>query len=154
MSANSDKKKTQASREDSFIMGDGDRFHSIIVSDTVRFDTITSAEAVITFFAIRRANGSYEIVNVNKTYANNKCISRNVHEKTGISAETVGDEINNLCTNVSVGVKQGTGITLKWHTLDLSGIEDIKEQISRIRAWNRVGVISPYADLPEGINLN
>ena len=44
-----------------------------------------------------------------------------------------------------------TGYKLKWHELDLSGIEDQAEQVAAIAAWGRVVV---RAELGGEISLN
>ena len=46
-----------------FVMESDDRFHSILVSDGVKYETAPDHETVLTFFFIRRANGLFEIVN-------------------------------------------------------------------------------------------
>jgi len=154
MSAKKKAQKAKPEQEAAFVMEGEDRFHSIIVSDAVHFEAPPTAEAIITFVVIRRASGLYDIVNVNKTFMGTECISRNVQMKKGISEKAVRNEVDNLRINLGMGVQKETGFLLKWHTLDLSDIEDMKEQVLRIKAWDRVGVQSPLSDLPPGLSLN
>ena len=70
-------------------MESDDRFHSILVSDGVRYETDPDHETVLTFFAIHRANGLFEIVNVMKTFRGDKCTLRNIQTKTDIPAHAI-----------------------------------------------------------------
>ena len=152
------KKPKEPEQEAAFVMAGGDRFHSIIVSDPIRFEVQPDTETIITYFVIRRAIGTFDIVNVLKTFQGDKCVSRNVQTKAGISAKAVGSEIDDIRINFALSIQKETGLALTWNTLDLSGVEGMKEQVLRIKAWNRVGVKSPLfgssADLPPGISLN
>ena len=60
--------------------------------------------------------------------------------------------------SLTKGIEKGSGKKLSWNTLDLSAVEDLKEQVLRIKAWDRVDVKSPLfnlsADLPRGVSLN
>ena len=51
-----------------FTMEADDRFHSILVSVGVRYETAPDTETVLTFFTIRRSSGTFDIVNVMKTF--------------------------------------------------------------------------------------
>lgn len=72
--------------EAAFVMEEGDRLHKILVCDGVRFQADTDAEIVITLFVIRRANGKYDAVNVNKTFQKDRCVSRTVQTNPNITA--------------------------------------------------------------------
>jgi len=134
-------------QESAFSMEPWDRFRCIIVSDGVKYDQDPDAETVITFFVIRRVSCLFDIINVVKTFKNNECISRNVQQKVGIMANRIDREVTDLTEVFSEGIKKATGLTLKWHILNLLDAKDMKEQVKRIKAWGRVGV-STFADIP------
>jgi hypothetical protein len=126
--------------EAAFVLAEGDRFHSIIVSDGVKFDLAPNHETVITFFVIRRHSGLCDIFQVMKTFKGNDCISRNVQSKLNILAGRIDQEIDAIKIHFTEGIRKITGFGLKWNTLNLADTEDRQEQIRRIRAWGRVGV--------------
>ena len=123
-----------------FVMEDGDRFHSIIVSDSIFFGAVKGVEMVLTFFAIRRASGNYEIVNVNKTFKGGKCISRNIQTKKNIFPQNLQSELTNVHKGFGDSIEEQTGFRITWHILNLSAVEDGDEQIKQIQDWGRVGV--------------
>lgn len=121
-----------------FVMDEGDRFDRIIVSDGVRYEKDGDAETVITFFVISRSGGSFDVVNVNRTFSGDDCVSRTVQAKTGVPADRVADEVDNVRIGFAMGVKRATGYKLRWHELDLSEVGDPAEQLRRIKQWGRV----------------
>ena len=125
-------------REAAFVMGDGDRFHRIVVSDGVRYEVDAGAETVLTFFVIRRASGLFDIVNINKTFRGKECLSRTVQGKRGIPAGRIANEIDAVRIGFALGIEKATGYKLKWHELDLSEVDDQAEQAARIKEWGRV----------------
>ena len=131
-------KRTSPETEAAFVMEAGDRFHRIIVSDGVRYEVDDEAETVITFFVIRRSSGSFDLVNVVKTFRGHRCASRNVQAKPGIPASRIADEIDAVRIVFALAIEKATGYKLKWHELDLSEVEDQAEQVARIKAWGRV----------------
>ena len=70
--------------EAAFTLGDGDRFHSILVSDGIRFEQDPHAETILTFFIVRRASGLHDLYHVLKTFKGDKCVSRQVQRKLDI----------------------------------------------------------------------
>ena len=122
-----------------FIMEAGDRFHRIIVSAGVRYECNPDAETIISFFVIRRASGGFDIVNINKTFRGEGCVSRTAQTKAGVPADRIADEIDSVRIGFALGVENATGYKLKWHELDLSGVPDPAEQVRRIREWGQVG---------------
>jgi hypothetical protein len=132
--------KKPAISEPAFVMGAGDRFHSIIVTDGIRFATEPDVEIILTFFAIRRASGLIDVVNVNKTFRGSECIKRNIQKKSGIPAGNIQAELGAIRKGFGGDIEAQTGQRLEWHILDLSGVEDSTEQVRLIRSWGRVGV--------------
>ena len=126
--------------EPAFTMEADDRFHSILVSDGVRYETAPDTETVLTFFAIRRANGLFEIVNVMKTFKGSKCTLRNVQTKADIPASAIAQEVNAVVSVFGGAIEKATGYKLIWHRLDLMSVESMQEQVRLIRDWGRVGV--------------
>ena len=122
-----------------FVMGDGDRFHGILCSRPVRFDDETKAEMILTFFVIRRANGTFTICNVNRTYdAKGNCVTRGVQGKEDIPADRIEQELRGIRETFSKGVEKGSGRKLEWDWLDLSEVTGMAEQVVHIKAWGRV----------------
>ena len=133
-------KKHQPEAEAAFVMGGEDRFHAIAVSDPIRFEMEPEAESVITFFFIRRGNGSCDAVNVNRIFDRGRCVSRTIQTKTGVPERRIREEPAATLRVFADGIERETGYRIKWNTLDLSAVEDRSRQIVRIRAWGRVGV--------------
>ena len=123
-----------------FTMGADDRFHSILVSDGVRYGTDPDAETVLTFFAIRRAAGTHDIVNVMKTFRGDKCTLRNVQTKTDIPAHEIAREVNAVVSAFGGAIEKATGYRLTWHRLDLMNVESTQDQVRLVKDWGRVGV--------------
>jgi len=122
-----------------FTMGAGDRFHSILCSRPVCFNDKEKDEAILTFFFIRRANGTYTITNVNRTYdARGKCVTRGVQGKKNVPDDEIEHEIQLVRETFAKGFKEATGRKLKWDYLDLSKVADPQEQVKRIQKWGRV----------------
>ena len=117
-----------------------DRFHSILASDGVRYETAPDHETVLTFFIIRRANGLYEIVNVMKTFRGDKCALRNVQTKMDIPAHAVAREVYAVVSAFGGAIEKATGYRLTWHRLDLMNVESMREQVRLVKDWGRVGV--------------
>ena len=126
--------------EAAFVMKTGDLFHQIFVSDGVKFEVAPSFETVITFFVIRRAAGTFEVVNITKTFNGDKCVSRNVQIKAGIPAKRIDREVADVSAVFAAGIEKATGYRIQWQRLDLSAISDYAAQITAIAAWGRVGV--------------
>lgn len=134
--------------EAAFSMGDGDRFHGILCSHPVRFDDQTKAEVILSFFVIRRADGTCTICNVNRTYdAKGNCVTRSVQGKEGIPADKIGNEIRELREAFSKGVEAGSGRRLEWDWLDLTKIEGVHQQVAAIAAWGRVDVKGEFSGM-------
>ena len=148
------KAKRKAPEESAaFIMEASDRFHGILCSRPVMFDDKAKAEVILTFFVIRRADSTYTICNVNRTYdAKGNCVTRSVQGKEGIPADRIEQEIRGIRETFSRGVEAGSGRKLEWDYLNLSDVVGMKEQALRIHEWGRVGV-SIAADIP-AIGLN
>lgn len=126
--------------EAAFVMEADDRFHSILVSDGVRYETAPDHETVLTFFVIRRANGLYEIVNVMKTFKGDKCTLRNVQTKANIPARSIAMEVAMVVSTFGDSIKEETGFQMNWHRLDLMNVESMQEQVRLVKDWGRVGV--------------
>ena len=134
--------------ETSFVMGEGDRFHKILVSEGVHYGGDPQCETVIAFFVIiRRAAGAFDIVNVNKTFTADKCISRIVQGTKGVPLERIETEVAAIPAAFSKGIEKVTDCKMQWHVLDLSGVAERREQIRRIQTWGWLGV-NFAADLP------
>lgn len=121
-----------------------DRFHSILVSDGVRYETAPDHKTVLTFFSIRRANGLYEIVNVMKTFKGSKCTLRNVQTKADIPAHAIAMEVAMVVSEFGDSIREETGFQMRWHRLDLMNVESMQEQVRLIKDWNRVGVRTDF----------
>ena len=117
-----------------FVMDAGDRFHRIIVSDGVRYEVDGDAETVVTFFVIRRASGTFDIVNVNKIFQGKECVSRTVQAKNGVPAGRIAEEIDRVRIGFALGIEKATGHKLRWHELDLSKVEGRDAQATAIAA--------------------
>ena len=127
------------SHEAAFVMESGDRFHRIIVSDSVKYESDPNAETVIAFFVIRRASGKFDVCNVLQTFSRGKPVSRSAQTKAGITIGKIADEIDAIRICFALGIEKATGLKLRWHELDLSTVEDNAEQVAKIKAWGRVG---------------
>ena len=126
--------------EPAFTMEADDRFHSILVSDGVRYETAPDTETVLTFFVIRRANGLYEIVNVMKTFRGSKCTLRNVQTKADIPVHAIAREVAMVVSTFGDAIREKTGYQMRWHRLDLMNVESREEQVRLVKEWGRVGV--------------
>ena len=133
-------KKRRHEREAAFVMEPGDRFHSITVSDPIRFERQPTAESVIAFFFILRRDGTCDAVNVHRIFDHGRCVSRTVQTKNGIPPESMRTAVAHTLSMFAGGIAKETGYLIRWNTLDLSDVEDRAEQIRRIRAWGRLGV--------------
>jgi hypothetical protein len=132
------RKKPSREQEAAFVMQGGDRFHRILVADGVRFESAPGYETVLTFFVIRRAAGSFSIVNILKTFKGEVCQSRKVQTKEGVAADAIDREMDAVTGAFSQAIEAGSGKKLVWHTLDLSAVTDMRQQVQRIEAWGRV----------------
>lgn len=128
--------------DSAFVMETDDRFHSILVSDGVRYETAPDHETVLTFFTIHRANGLYDIVNVMKTFKADKCTLRNVQTKVDIPAHAIAREIAMVVSTFGDSIKEKTGFQMQWHRLDLANVGSMQEQVRLIKDWGRVGVMA------------
>src|ERR1035437_8986035 len=91
--------------EAAFVMGDGDRFRCILCSRPVLFDDKSGAEVILTFFVIRRSDGTYTICNVNRTYdSGGECVTRAVQGKDRIPADRIEDEVRGIRSTFTAGV--------------------------------------------------
>ena len=124
-----------------------DRFHTIVVSDPIRYSTHPTHETVITFFFISRASGVFNIIHITKTFDGNECISRKVQEKKGIKADRIFSEIAAIKSLFTTRISNACGLVINWNTLSLYDVSTLKAQVKRIKAWGRVGV-SAFADIP------
>ncbi len=131
-------------QDPAFCMEANDRFHSILVSDGVRYETAPDHETVLTFFVIRRANGLFEIVNVMKTFKGDICTLRNVQTKSDIPAHEIGMEVAMVVSEFGDSIREETGYQMRWHRLDLMNVESMQEQVRLIKDWNRVGVRTDF----------
>jgi hypothetical protein len=130
-----------------FVMEAGDRFHRIIVSDSVKYESDPNAETVIAFFVIRRASGKFDVCNVLRTFSKGKPVSRSFQNKPNVPAAKISDEIDAIRICFALAIEKATGLKLRWHELDLSGIESLTEQADRIKAWGRLNAWTT-ADAP------
>ena len=126
--------------DSAFVMEFDDRFHSILVSDGVKYETAPDHETVLTFFTIRRPNGLFDIVNVMKTFKADKCTLRNVQTKADIPAHAIAREVAMVVGTFGNSIKEMTGYQIRWHRLDLMNVESMQEQVRLIKEWGRVGV--------------
>jgi hypothetical protein len=135
---NSTDKPDTHSDSPAFVMEDGDRLYSVLVSHGVTFESSPGIETVLTFFVIRRASGKYSIAHIIKTYDKSKCISRKAQVKNDISEKRLDMELKGIKAVFTQAIEQKSGVKLEWDVLDLSGIVDMKEQVLRIQQWGRV----------------
>jgi hypothetical protein len=143
--------RRRARQEPAFILEDGDLFYCILVSEGVRYESDPDAETVLTFFVVRRTNGTHDIVNVSKTFKGEACVSRTVQKKQGIPAGRIEDEVEAIERTFSKGIEDATGYRIRWYRLDLAQTKDRATQVAAIAHWGRVGV---KADAGGGICLN
>jgi hypothetical protein len=134
-----------------FVLNDGDSFFQIIASETIPYAVSPECESIITFFVVARADQTFEIIQIMKTFKGTECISRVVQKKPGISAARINKEIADIEGIFSKAIEAATGYKIKWQRLDLSGIEGRHDQVAAIAAWGRVGVT---VELGGGISLN
>jgi len=127
-------------REAGFVLEAGDCFHSITVSEEIRFESDPDATAVLAFFVIRRASGRCDIVFIHRTFRCGECVSRVVQRKTGIRAVNVDGEVRLIREAFTVAARAGTGLPIEWNSLDLSAVRVPAEQVRLIREWGRVAV--------------
>ena len=130
-----------------FVMEANDRFHRIIVSDSVKYESDPNAETVLAFFVIHRASGQFDICHVLRTFSKGKPVSRSSQTKPGVPAARISDEIDAIRICFAQAIEKATGLKLRWHELDLSGVEGLTEQAARIKAWGRVNAWTT-ADVP------
>ncbi len=142
----SKKRKPSREAEAAFVMNETDRFHRILVSEGIRFESAPGYETVLTFFVIRRGSGTFSIVHVLKTFNGDKCESRQVQTKE-VAAADVDREVEAIRCVFSAAVEKASGKRLVWHVLDLSGVTDMHEQARRIGEWGRV---KAWVELPPG----
>ena len=140
------RKKRSREDEAAFVMHGDDRFHRILVSDGVKFESVPGYETVLTFFVIRRGAGSYSIVHILKTFNGDRCESRNVQTKD-VAACEVDREVEAIRSVFTGAVEKASGTKLVWHTLDLSKVTDMQAQAQRIAAWGRVRA---WTEFPPG----
>lgn len=141
------KRRDSREQEAAFVMEGDDRFHKILASDGVRFESSPGWEAVVTFFVIRRASGTFSIVNVTKTFKGDTCVSRKVRTRDNVTADAIDRETARLTGAFTEAIEAELGKRLVWHTLELSTVTDVHEQTRRIAEWGRVGV---RAEMPPG----
>ena len=134
-----------------FTMGVDDRFHKIMVSAPVLFANAPDVETILTFFLIRRANKTFSIVSIVKTYekGNEKVISRNALTKDNIPEERIELESKGIQSMFTQSIEEGSGVKLQWNVLDLSGDTEMTEQVKKIQEFGHVaafvddGKVSP-----------
>ena len=129
-------------QEAGFVLEDGDRFHSILSSGDIGFESCTDMVAVITFFVIRRASSNFDIICIHKTFSVSECVSRAIQRKTCIPQGSVDAEMRLIRDHFAAGVNAATGVLIDWKILDLSSTTDPAEQVRLIRGWGRVGVMT------------
>jgi len=133
----------------SFTMAADDRFQKIMVSAPVLFATAPDVETILTFFRIRRANATYSIVSIVKTYQKGKVISRKDLTKDNIPESRIEMESNALHSMFTQSIEEGSGVKLQWNVLDLSGDTEMGKQVEKIQQWGHVaafvddGKVSP-----------
>lgn len=123
-----------------FVLNAGDRFDLIVTSENIPYESAPDTETVITFFVIARADDSFDIIQILKTFKADVCVSRMVNKKPNLSADRLTMEVANIEGIFSKGVKDATGFIIKWHRLDLSKIQGRTAQVSAISTWGRVGI--------------
>ena len=123
-----------------FTLAPDDRFYCILISSPIKYQDSPDTETILAFFIIRRASGNHDIFQLTKTFKSDKCISRSVQARTGISAEQIGVEIKRVKEEFTAGIEQHTNLRVEWNELDLAEIENKEEQVKRIREWNRLDV--------------
>ena len=121
-----------------FTMAVEDRFHKIMVSAPVLFANAPDTETILTFFLIRRANNSFSIVSIIKTYQKEKVISRKDLNKDNIPESCIELESQALLSMFTQSIEQQSGVKLQWHVLDLSKDTDMKEQVRKIQEFGHV----------------
>lgn len=125
-----------------FELGPGDRFHKILVSDEIQFEREPGTVSALVFFVILRAHGLYDIIHLHKIFEGEKLRSRSVQEKDGVSSAQIDSEVAAVRDVFSAGIRAKTGYAIRWNELDLAGVTGMKEQVSLIRAWGLIKVIS------------
>jgi len=123
-----------------FVLEEDDRIHSILVTDGVKHASAPDHETVLTFFAIRRANGLFDIVNIMKTFKGKEVTLRNVQSKEGITEDKIEAEVNALISVFGGAIEAASGVKLEWHRLNLGNVKSRKQQVKLIKDWDRVGV--------------
>jgi len=126
--------------EPAYVMESDDQFYAIIVSSPIHFEVEPNVETIIIFFVIRRQSGAIDIFHVVKTFKNDKCISRKVQSKLGISESKIATELEAIKTHFTEGIREKTNLTINWHELDLSSIIGRYQQMRKIHAWGGLRV--------------
>ena len=121
-----------------FIMAPDDRFHRILVSAPVHFAIVPDAETILAFFVIRRANNTFSIVSIVKTYRQGKCVSRKDMTQSSISEQRIEFESKSIQSLFTHSIEEQSGAKLQWHVLDLSGDTEMKDQIRKIQDFGHV----------------
>lgn len=135
-----------------FTIEKGDRFHSILATDPIRYAQAPGTETFIFFFAIRRGSGGHiDMFNIMKRFEGNACcFTQSVPSKMNISESKIAAEIEFIKTHFTEELRAASGGgAISWNELDLSQVADIKEQVKRIQKWGRISVVK----MPE-IGLN
>ena len=87
-------------------------------------------------------------MNLHKIFKNGKCIRRTIQTKKEKPRLDMGAEIATTLRLFGAGIERETGYRIKWNTLDLSAIQDMHEQVRRIREWGRVSALCAGRALP------
>ncbi len=128
-------KQPTPGQDAAFIMEDGDRFYRIILSDSIRYEVAPDTETILCFYVIKRESGEIDIFHVLKTFKGDKCISKNVQSKMGISLAKTEAELDAIQTHFSQGIKDATGFTINWNVLDLAGVTEKAQQMRLLHDW-------------------
>ena len=123
-----------------FKIGNGDIFYKVIVSNPVLFELTPDVTTVITLIAIRRVMGPYSITNFFKTFQKNKCVSRSIQVKNGVTAQNIEKQMVKMQTDFTQGIQAQTNYKVQWDVLDLSKVTDISGQLQAIKKWGKLKV--------------
>ena len=122
------------------VLDEGDRFHKILASEAIRFDAAPGLQIVIVFYVIRRNGGTYSIISINETFKDRTVVARDVQTKDGVAEADVDREVGSIVGFFSKRIEDATGVKIVWHTLDLTAVRNIGEQVRLMGEWERLGI--------------
>ena len=114
----------------------GDSYHAIIEAKNILGDRLTGWKFIPSFYVIRRANDSYDVIQVDRIVKGDGFVTRVIRRRSGVPSDALVAETASVLLEFSQRYEDETGYEFEWEALEMDAASGNDPQCEMMAHWN------------------